>query len=46
MPTHLDHPIYYDDPHKQEPLHRRYGWTTLLYATFAAFIILLFLMVR
>jgi hypothetical protein len=47
MPTHLDHPIPYDvdDPRKQES-RRRYAWTALLYITFAAFIILLFLLVR
>jgi hypothetical protein len=35
----------HDDPHAQEPLRRRYGWSILLYATFAALTGSLFLMV-
>lgn len=35
-----------DDPTKQEPLGRRYGWSALLYLTFLALIVLLFLLVR
>jgi hypothetical protein len=48
MPTHLDMPLRYehDDPHAQEPRARRYGWTILLYVSFAVLITILFLMVR
>lgn len=35
-----------DDPTKHEPTGRRYGWTIVLYLTFAALIVLLFVMVR
>jgi hypothetical protein len=44
MPTHMD--LYTDDPRKQEPLARRYGWSAVLYLSFAAFIVLLFFLVR
>ncbi len=40
------HPVPHDDPHDQEPLTRRYGWATLLYAMFAVLVMLLFVMVR
>ncbi|HEU0037093.1 MAG TPA: hypothetical protein VFQ53_41065 [Kofleriaceae bacterium] len=33
-----------DDPHHQESLLRRYGWSALLYVTFAALLVGLFLM--
>ena len=52
MPTHLDQHIRYDEDHLRneptnaEPLSRRYGWSVLLYVTFGALIILLFLAVR
>ncbi len=48
MATHLDHHIDYqrDDPHKQASLARRYGWSILLYASFAALAILLLLAMR
>ena len=38
--------IAHDDPNRQEPFARRYGWATLLYVVFAALIALLFVMVR
>ncbi|MEO8700265.1 MAG: hypothetical protein ABI867_09485 [Kofleriaceae bacterium] len=38
-------PVYHDDPRQQESLARRYGWSLLLYATFAGLIMGLFFMV-
>ena len=51
MPTHLDQRHAYDDhiryaPNERRTEPRRYAWRVLLYLTFAAFIALLFLLVR
>ena len=48
MATHLNMPLEYehDDPRRQEPRGRRYGWTALLYISFAVLITIFLLMVR
>jgi hypothetical protein len=47
MPTPFDRPlVYHDDPHGQESLRRRYGWSAVLYVSLGLLAIWLFLAMR